>query len=197
MASLLMVILVPRLLPPGYIPLGLGLHKSLEMASTSLSQTLAGLWLDWTKKTADDVDDEYVAGEGLLRMFWAINILQFGCILLLWRFEAKRRASLERGFSAEEYEQLPMEGVGDESDHDSEDDLDLSHDSIPNRDQPTHAELEPAEGLKLAPRRRQQTSSAIAADENERRRGRYYLLASLGYICVVWLVFLASAWSRL
>lgn len=199
MATLLLVILVPRLLPAAYIPLGLGLHKSMEMASSSLSQTLAGLWLDWTRKTADDEDDEYEAGEGLLRIFWIINILQLGCILLLWRFEGHRRRSHsftlgdDRIERAEEYEQLPLSDVSDgpssplteyasrrlSADDDDNDDIKPVLDPVPD----SAPEVEPC--------------SALASTEGERQRSRVYFYISLLFIAFVWIVFLGSAWSRL
>lgn len=220
MATLLLVILVPRLLPPQYIPLGLGLHKSMEMASSSLSQTLAGLWLDWSKKTGtiddnddndDQVDgDEYGAGEGLLRVFWMINILQLGCIFLLWRFEARRRRRAnDQRVEAEEYEQLPMEGVNeasyddDEEDEDNEtehDDLNSSAGGSPLTKRVGEEELGgTVEEAKIGSGRPpdNETSSALVADDNERRRARRYLFISLGFIVLVWVLFLVSAWSRL
>lgn len=215
MATLLLVILIPRLLPPQYIPLGLGLHKSMEMASSSLSQTLAGLWLDWTKKTADDEDDEYEAGEGLLRLFWAINILQVGCIVLLWKFEARRRARVDQSriARAEEYEQLPMASVSDISNsaYDDDDEEDEEEDQDRDRDlnkvtsdteddvngESGYDSQDPEGEVKQSRPRPQEMSSALALDDQERRRGRRYLYTSLGFIGVVWVVFLASAWSRL
>lgn len=213
MATLLLVILIPRLLPPQYIPLGLGIHKSMEMASSSLSQTLGGLWLDWSKDTIteDDEGDEYEAGEGLLRVFWMINIFQLGCIFLLWRFEARRRLMAdERRLGVEEYEQLPMEGVGEESVYEDEDNIEGGSEDDPNSvwaggspglkrittEEPDDTEEESKIGSGPRPQSRE-ASSAVAADDNERRRARWYLFISLGFIGVVWTVFLVSAWSRL
>lgn len=206
-ATLLLVILVARLLPPAYVPLGLGIHKSMETASSSLSQTLAGLWLDWTKQTSD----EFAAGEGLLRIFWLINLLQLGCMLFLWRLEKKRRVSLSSASieRAEEYEQLPMSDVESpdvfERDHDYGDHADeISDDDEETRwNYNDHGDEEQVDERRLAKPEGPNTpeisevSSALARDDAERWRGRFFFLISLAMIAVVWIVFLASAWSRL
>lgn len=202
-ATLLLVILVARLLPPGYVPLGLGIHKSMEMASSSLSQTLAGLWLDWTRKTADGEQDEYKAGEGLLRIFWLINLLQLGCMMFLWRLEKKRRVSLRDSIEkAEEYEQLPMSDVESpdvfERNHDYNDTRSES-DGEDGRSQSSELEREERLAKPEGPNTPEVTevSSALARDDAERRRGRVCFYASLSMIALVWVVFLISAWSRL
>lgn len=194
MATLLLVILVPGLLPPPLVPLGLGLHKSMEMASSSLSQTLAGLWLDWTDDAAvsERMEQEaYEAGEGLLRIFWFINILQLGCIFLLWRFEARRRQFREDGLviQAEEYEQLPMSAVSYDTPSETLYDDDQSDEGREDEDDIKRQAVEP-DGLAGS-------AAALALDDRERRRGKWAFRASLGFIAIVWVVFLVSAWSRL
>lgn len=199
MATLLLVILVARLLPSSLIPLGLGLHKSMEMASSSLSQTLAGLWLDWTKhddsSERNETEGAYQAGEGLLRIFWTINILQLSCVILLWRFEGRRRKrAAER---AVEYERLPMstvsEGEGDETDPEvlEEEDEPLDVSSLDDTEEEDEVKRK-APGLEQVA-----VGSALALDDAERRRGKVFFRTSLGFIAFVWAVFLASAWSRL
>ncbi|EIW68617.1 hypothetical protein TREMEDRAFT_69096 [Tremella mesenterica DSM 1558] len=174
MATLLMVIVVPRLLPPALVPLGLGLHKSLEMASSSLSQTLSGLWLDHARG-ADEEEAEYQAGSSLLRVYWTINILQFICALFLWRLERKKRR--EGGVEiAEEYEQLPSSDPVEEGSEGEEQEGRVNKVPLIRVDGP---------------------SSALVHSEGERRRARWGFGASLGFIGVVWLVFMTTAWSRL
>jgi hypothetical protein len=98
-ATLLLVILIPRILPPRLVPLGLGLHKSMEMASSTLVQTLSGVWLDHGQKGG------FRAGEVLLRVFWVANALQLLTAIILWRLERSRRKALM-------YEALPLDEVG-------------------------------------------------------------------------------------
>ena len=237
MSTLLLVLLVPRFLPPTYVPLGLGLHKSMEMASSAMSQTLAGVWLDHGRAAVmpggaarggegGSEGGEGGAGEqgavkGLLRAWLMINVLQLGCVYVLWRFERERRvqangvtgddASKKRD-EAEEYERLPLNDlpVLDSSDDDSDyEDVqrakakdvasrpgftntrtDLAAgrgvEGIPHRDQAEQDEM-----LRHAP------SSALARTDAERGRSKVFLLASLGWIGLVWVVFLVDAYLDL
>ena len=214
MSTLLLVIVVPRLLPPHLIPLGLGLHKSMEMAASSLSQTLAGLWLDSVKDASEDDGSTgsggkvYDAGGGLLRVFWIINILQLLVALYLWKLEERRRRRASTVAAAEEYEQLPGEVAGASGlarftssedrhghGHRERDEVDSLDDAAASIDDEAEDEEEikevsvrPIEG---PPR------SALAADEAEKRRGKRGFMASLGFIALVWMVFMTTAWSRL
>jgi hypothetical protein len=102
-----MVIVVPRILPTHLVPLGLGIHKSMEMASSTIMQTLSGVWLDH-----DEISQSrggYEAGAALLRVFWVINLLQLGCVVWLYWLERKRR-------SVEVYQSVPMCELGAEAD---------------------------------------------------------------------------------
>ena len=179
MITLLMVILVPRIVPMHLVPLGLGLHKSMEMASTTTSQTLSGLWLD----SAQGVPENTAAGTGLLRFYWTTNALQLGCAILLWRLEEWRRARPEGPedgvdlSKAEEYEVLPMTTLEDNM-SDADEDV---------QKPPPDLLLSLASG----------PTSALAKSDRERRRGRYLLVLSLGWIGLAWVVFLGTAWVRL
>ena len=216
MSTLLLVIVVPRLLPRHLIPLGLGLHKSMEMAASSLSQTLAGLWLDSAKDAGEDGGSTgsggkvYDTGGGLLRVFWIINILQLLVALYLWKLEETRRRRASTIAAAEEYEQLPGEAAGASGlarftssedrlglgpghgprERDEVDSLDDVAPSISDEEEEEMKEvsMRPIEG---PPR------SALAADEAEKRRGKRGFMASLGFIALVWIVFMTTAWSRL
>lgn len=158
MATLLMVILVPRFLPSSLVPLGLGLHKSMEMASSSLSQTLSGMWLDGQ-------EDSVSGGEGLLRIFWTINVLQLGCAVGLWLMEERKR---KLSSLAEEYESLPLGDIGDE--------LEREEQKVLHRSEP---------------------SSALASSDAESRRSKIFFRSALGFVVIVWVVFLADAWNEL
>jgi hypothetical protein len=167
--------------------------------------------LDWTKQTAD----EFAAGEGLLRIFWLINLFQLGCMLFLWRLEKKRRVSLRASASierAEEYEQLPMSDVespdvfernqeyGDTPNEESDSEemtrrRDINDDESTDDEEDEEERMAKPEGPNTP--EVSEVSSALARDDGERRRGRVFFFVSLGMIAVVWIVFLASAWSRL
>lgn len=181
MVTLLMVILVPKFLPPHLVPLGLGLHKSMEMASTSTSQTLAGLWLDHARVVQTGVS-QVRAGAGLLRTYWFINILQLACAISLSRLEKRRRPSTDGQPSlgnAEEYEALPMASQDEEEDRDMEEEVRKPHPPVTGR----HPDL----GL----------SGALAKSGAERSRGKWFFIGSLAWVGVAWLVFLGTAWARL
>ncbi|KAG8810684.1 hypothetical protein FRC17_002834 [Serendipita sp. 399] len=93
-STLLLVILVPHLLPLSHVSTGLGAHKSIEKAGSTISQTLAGLILDLKGRKHDPSSDKTSIFEGenslqsiqrLLVIFFVINIIQFLGTLLLWR----------------------------------------------------------------------------------------------------------------
>ncbi|ORX33514.1 major facilitator superfamily domain-containing protein [Kockovaella imperatae] len=157
-ATLLLVILVPRILPSHLVPLGLGLHKSMEMASSSLSQTLAGVWLDHAK-----VKDptERMGGQVLLRTFWLINLLQLACALGLWRFDGWKRKQA--------YAPIPLEGDGQAEDEDECDS------PVPLDDGTTG------------------TSQRL----QERARSVLFFSCCIGFVAIVWIVFLSIAWRDL
>jgi hypothetical protein len=146
MSTLLMVILVPRLLPRRLVPLGLGLHKSMEMASSSMTQTLAGLWLDHARGQG-----EFTAGQRLIAAFWGINTMQLACGGVLW--------AMTRG-TRSQYEPIPI-SLDDQEERPGE------------------------------------TSIGLATTPREKRRSKGFFAGSLGYIGLVWAVFLGTAWSKL
>lgn len=185
MATLLMVILVPRFLPPEIVPLGLGLHKSVEMASSAMSQTVSGMWLDRAKGKAEN------GGEGLLRAFWGINLAQLGCAGWLWLLEARRRKSMGGDGDEDEgkdYERLPM---NDLPPLDSESDSD---DEFTYQGRMKSVEKDPVEDIGEA---NPIPSSALARDDQEKSRSKVFLGMSLGWIGLVWVVFLVDAYMDL
>lgn len=246
MSTLLLVLLVPRFLPPTYVPLGLGLHKSMEMASSAMSQTLAGVWLDHAKEADSDEGREGGGGEedagqetatkGLLRAWLLINVLQLVCVYALWCFEKRRRSARETGsgseggtrrvggeegkasgrrYEAEEYERLPLNDLPalDSSD-DDDSDFDDEHVRRSKLKMPSGAAGSRAGGARGAsvqgsdPERQQQglqaaagpesgPSSALARTNAERRRSKMFLVSSLGWIGLVWVVFLVDAYLDL
>jgi hypothetical protein len=190
MSTLLMVILIPRFLPSELVPLGLGLHKSIETASSAMSQTLSGIWLDAAKKGAEDGSGARGAG-GLLGMFWFINILQLGCAVCLWILEGRRRGhATSDTVAAEQYARLPLN-------------------DLPSLDSDSEAE---AENIWAPVRRRRSAgddgkrvpeedvytpSSALADGESEKRRSKVFLGMSLVWIGLVWVLFLVDAYIDL
>lgn len=191
MSPLLMVILVPKLLPPHLVPLGLGLHKSMEMASSSLSQTLAGLWLDRAKAGPESQQDVKTAGRSLIGIWWLLNLGQLACTFWLYWYESKRRALLEDHKTREAYERLPMSDVSGDSD---------SEDENCDNGQPTPqtAYRQPAEGANVfVVHLSDQDMTGLARSEAERTRSRFALYGCLVWILVVWTIFLGTAWSRL
>ncbi len=83
-----MVILIPCLVSQEFVSTGLGLHKSMEMSSSTLSQTLSGVFLDWDtrevlhphpvmQQRVETKDSANIrASRALLGAFLTINILQ-------------------------------------------------------------------------------------------------------------------------
>lgn len=188
MSPLLMVILVPKLLPPHLVPLGLGLHKSMEMASSSLSQTLAGLWLDRAKAGPESQQDVYTAGRSLIAIWWFLNAAQLACTFWLYWYEAKRRVVLEDRRAKEAYERLPMSDVSGDSDIDEEEE-DVT---------PQVAYRQPAAAVEsTVTLTLDEDMTGLARSEAERTRSRIALYGCLGWILCVWTVFLGTAYSRL
>jgi hypothetical protein len=255
MSTLLLVILVPRFLPAQLVPLGLGLHKSMEMASSALSQTLSGMWLDRARAAdgagsgdgsgsgegagegAADESENAWAVSGLVRAFLLVNVAQLVCVVALWRFEAARRKENEAAGvvqRAEEYERLPMNDLPalDSSD-DDEDDDEAEAESMKRyrtlRGAGGLGERKASAGGGARVERSRRASgadrgrspdegyedgsgvgerdgaggeftgptSALARDEGERGRSRVFLGVSVGWIGVVWAVFLVDAYMDL
>ena len=246
MSTLLLVLLVPRFLPPTYVPLGLGLHKSMEMASSAMSQTLAGVWLDHAKEAdsgegreggggdGEDAGQE-TATKGLVRAWLFINVLQLVCVYVLWRFEKRRRSAREtcsgseggtrrvgaeegkasgRRYEAEEYERLPLNDLpaldssdDDDSDIDDEDvrrsKLRMPSGAGSRAGGARGASVQGSDHehqqqrLQAAADTENGPSSALARTDAERRRSRVFLVSSLGWIGLVWVVFLVDAYLDL
>lgn len=186
-STLLLVVMIPRIMPVSLVPLGLGLHKALETAASSGSQTLAGLWLDFAKERKG----ESGAAEGLLVIYAVINVIQLVSAVALWRFEsARRHAAKHRAYEyAEEYEELPM----DESDAEYEDsESDVDEDDVGDRRR--QAALRLAVSRKLA---EEGPQSGLARTDAERARGRASFVAGLCFIGSVWALWIVTAWKKL
>lgn len=191
-STLLLVVMIPRIMPVTLVPLGLGLHKALETAASSGSQTLAGLWLDFAKERKG----EDGAAEGLLVIYAVINVIQLLSSVVLWRFErARRHAAAHRAYEyAEEYEELPMDESEAEdygSDSDDEADGEMEADAGESRRQ---AALRRAVSRKLA---EEGPQSGLARTDAERARGRASFYAGLGFIGAVWTLWIVVAWKKL
>lgn len=175
-STLLLVVMIPRIMPVGLVPLGLGLHKALETAASSASQTLAGLWLDFAKERRG----ESGAAEGLLLIYAALNAVQLVSSVALWRFERRRRHAAKHRAWEEyaEYEELPMD-----------DDEATSDDDVRQDD---------ARARAVAAKIRQDgPQSGLARSDAERRRGRACFFAGLGFIACVWTLWIVTAWQKL
>lgn len=252
------------------------------MASSALSQTLAGVWLDRVRvdpgnnsvgagesesgQGEDDGSENAQAVAGLIRAFWVINVLQFICVLVLWKFESVRRRDNASGgegatggmvLAAEQYERLPL---NDLPPLDSDDEDDVYDDDGVVKGHPAHArgrgqfdgggsaggKMESkltgynddngSWGARRSSRSSRRLSgmsnfeetardendsassrigngeyvdreddglgfagptSALARDETERKRSRGFLWLSVGWIGVVWAVFLVDAYVDL
>jgi hypothetical protein len=114
-----MVILVPCLVSQEFVSTGLGLHKSMEMSSSTLSQTLSGLFLDWDtqelihphrivrrrlKRDGDEANSR--AARALLVAFLAVNILQLATSILLRYLYRQQETTSE--VQREAYQPLAM-----------------------------------------------------------------------------------------
>ena len=124
--TVLLVLMVPRIVPPRYIPTALGAHKSIESAGSTISLTLAGTVLDRAvliRKPAHKEDVQslstYSATVSLLKSgseskvilatptqkqaawniiagFFFVNFLSVCVILLLWRLDRRQKALVAR-----------------------------------------------------------------------------------------------------
>lgn len=184
MSTLLMVILVPRMLPPELVPLGLGLHKSLESASASVSQTLAGVYLDHAR----GAHGEFQAGQGLLTGFWVVNCLQLACAGMLWVVEKRKRAQVTIAAQYEELPRLSIDRIDEEQevqrdlDLGLDDNLDLDEDSEPEL--PSEAKVE-------------KVSSGLAITDREKRRSKTCFGSAIAWVGISWVLFMGTAWSKL
>ncbi|KAL1408441.1 hypothetical protein Q8F55_005253 [Vanrija albida] len=188
-STLLLVVLIPRILPAELVPLGLGLHKALEVCASTLCQTLSGLWLDWAKEHRGGQES---AVHSLLVIYAAINVVQFVLAYALWRFERARRHACGRRHAAivasEEYERLPMygdEGSPDSALADDDDDDDVSDYGSDGSERKEH------DADDAGPQ------SGLARNDAEKARGKVFFMLGLVLIAVVWIVWIVTAWRKL
>jgi hypothetical protein len=179
MSTLLMVILVPRMLPPELVPLGLGLHKSLESASASVAQTLAGIYLDHAR----GAHGEFQAGQGLLTGFWVVNCLQLACAGMLWVIEKRKRAQINIAVQYEELPRLSIDRIDEEQevegDLDLDENLELDEDNEPEL--PSEAKVE----------------KVSAITDREKRRSKTCFGSAIAWVGISWVLFMGTAWSKL
>lgn len=162
------------------------MHKAMETAAATLCQTLAGLWLDFAKDAHGEEEKrgEERAAHSLLVILAAVNVIQFAGAVGLWRFEAYRRHTLADNpvDHADEYERLPLSdelGVLDEEELDE-------HDDREGREPEVKWDDEMAE-----------PQSGLARSSAEKIRSIVSFKLCLAFIAVVWIMFFATAWSKL
>ncbi|KAF8078597.1 major facilitator superfamily domain-containing protein [Lyophyllum atratum] len=78
-SPLLLVVLVPKIVPPKYVSTALGAHKSLEQTGSTIFQTLAGLALDTRENAGGRSSD--AALQHLLCIFLILNVLHLFSVL--------------------------------------------------------------------------------------------------------------------
>lgn len=187
-SPLLLVVLAARILPVDLVPLGLGMHKALETAASTGTQTIAGLYLDYAKDThgGSDNDSDEAAAHSLLLIFAALNVAQLLGAALLWKFEHMRRHAPARGLTAayaNEYERLPLDD-DERRIHPHVSSVDSDTESI---DFPGIELLDDDDG----------PSSGLARTDAERRRARISFKLCLAFIASVWILFFAVVWAKL
>lgn len=199
-SPLLLVILVPRILPSSLVPLGLGIHKAVEVAASTVTQTTAGLWLDFEQESRG----KKWAVHSLLIIFAALNVVQIGQLLGLWKFESVRRHQISRKrarvIEAVRYERLPMAPSEAEED-DSSDEYDSDDEGTAIQDvfladEPL-AQRRPAQDPDPLPISIDDPQSGLARTGAERRRGKLAFKTALGFIAFVWIEFIITAWRKL
>lgn len=199
-SPLLLVILVPRILPSALVPLGLGIHKAVEVAASTATQTTSGLWLDYEQETRG----KKWAVHSLLVAFAVLNVLQIVQLLGLWKFETIRRHEIRRrrthAFLAAHYERVPM--APSETDDDSSDDAYDSDSETTIQD--VFLEDEPLANIRSSevavdalPIKHDDPQSGLARTEAEKQRGKLAFKTALGFIAFVWIEFIVTAWRKL
>jgi len=110
-ASLLLVLIVPKIVPQRYVPTALGAHKSIEQTGATVSVTFAGYLLDirntshsGSKPSSPRSDSSVVSNapgglptpEAVFRLlcwFALFNVLQFISIYFLWAIDSTRQST--------------------------------------------------------------------------------------------------------
>lgn len=207
-SPLLLVVMVARILPVALVPLGLGMHKAMESAASTASQTLAGLWLDWAKDHRGGQDN---AAHGLLVIFAVVNVLQILSAGGLWKFESARRTALSHRPSglhdhADEYERLPLAADAEQggagglglraaaSARSSLSDDDYENDSNDD-DAPFASSFDDC--LPAAKGEVEEPQTGLARTDAERARGKTSFRICLCFLVSVWVLFIATAWRKL
>lgn len=177
-----MVIIAGTLVPREYISTALGMHKSTEMAGTTIAQTLTGLLLDIKPMDKPPIVApssgkqsvrgliELVVTAGskravvrALRAFLSIAVLQTLSVAFLWWLT---RRSAQGKSHEREAGYHPIQ----------------SHDDIALADSPMSEHAAPLDD-----------AVPSASSSGMRLRGRIGLVASLSVIALAWIVFWGSA----
>jgi len=230
----LLVVIVPRIVPLEYVSTTLGLHKSvralaftytpvlklclqLEHTGTTITQTLAGLWLDSKKKKEEGTGLVAVLSEGnephlqwLLNVFLFVNVLHLGAIWGLgYLNEKKQNAQKEAGVQdqGENEDEERQDAPGSEPGTDellTSPDLSshIPSDQIPTGDYMISPSLHLRDassvyqsyGTHPRPRRSQQdTPSMGATTPAEVRRGKLFASLCAATVVFTWGLFLITS----
>jgi len=204
-STLLLVLVVPGIVTSRYIPLALGAHKSIEMAGSTLSSTIAGWLLDAHPKkqpespppTPTSTDPIPLDGGSTWNVFLGFlfaNIVQLAVVLWLRRADIRRykRGGGAGGAHGRFISQILPFTVSNQ-------DVDQQNDEL--------AVSEPLLGpsssfsREMAPMGRRDGrfsshhrsfSALVKRDTSAARRGRLCLFAYIGVVCLVWIIF---AWT--
>lgn len=192
----------------------------LEHTGTTITQTLAGLWLDSKKKKEEDKKLVTVLSEGdgsrlqwLLNGFLFVNVLHLVAIWGLGYLNEKKQNAQkeagvqdERGNEDEERRDAPGSEPGTDEPPASPDlSSQSSNDRIPTGDHVTSPLLRPRDassvyqsyGSHPRPRRQQDTPLMGATAPAEVRRGKLFALLCAATVVFAWGLFLITSFIKI
>ena len=228
---------MPRIVPLEYVSTTLGLHKSvralafahtpvlklylqLEHTGTTITQTLAGLWLDSKKKKGKEKGLVTALSEGdgsrlqwLLNGFLFVNVLHLVAIWGLGYLNKKKQNAQteaevqdERDNEDEERRDAPGSEPGiDELSASPDLSSQSSSDRISTGDHATSPLLHPRDassayqsyGPHSRPRRQQDTPLMGATTPAEVRRGKLFALLCAATVVFAWGLFLITSFIKI
>ncbi|KZP30883.1 MFS general substrate transporter [Athelia psychrophila] len=120
-STLLLVLIVPRIVPLKYVSTALGAHKSIESCGSTITQTLAGIALDFSSPSSPSSPLAAAAAtdaqtqtqvQSVLNAFVVLNVLQLVGAAALLRLDRGRRAKGAQGVGAYQALATSADGVG-------------------------------------------------------------------------------------